>query len=164
MVCKIRFHDRDDEFVDICYSLKRAVLQAGAGAGSILGNIVRPVWSNDDFLAPLFAVLLGQYPEADEITINYAKGMRSALELPDKAITKDDGFSSYFLNSVTPLALTGFDLSQSRDRSGWLSPEDNLRQRNRFWSPPPSICGQRARLSALRRGGAPVETVVRHFP
>jgi hypothetical protein len=116
------FHDRHCEFVDIRHAVKRAVRQAGAGAGSILGNIVRPVWSNDDFLAPLFAVLLGQYPEAGEITINYARGMRSALELPDKAITKDDGLSPDFLKSVTPLALTGFDLSQRRDRSGWLSP------------------------------------------
>ena len=88
------FYDRRCEFVDIRHAVKRAVRQAGAGP--FLGDIVRPVWSNDDLLAPLFAVLLGQYPEADEITINYVRGMRSALELPDKVIDKDEGvrFSS----------------------------------------------------------------------
>jgi hypothetical protein len=115
------FRDRRCEFVDIRHAVKRAVREAGGGF--IRGDIVRPVWSNDDLLGPLFVVLLGQYPEAEEITINYVRGMRTSLELPDKVIDKDEGLSPDFLKSVTPpLALTGFDLSQRIDRSGWLGP------------------------------------------
>jgi hypothetical protein len=116
------FKDRRCEFVDIRHAVKRAVRQASVGPGSILGSIVRPVWSPADPLAPLFDVLLGHYPEVGEITINYPNGIRAFLEMPDKRIVDGEALSPDFLRSVTPLAFTGFDLSQRRDRSGWLSP------------------------------------------
>jgi hypothetical protein len=116
------FNQKRCEFVDVRHAVKRAVREATVGAGPSLGSIVRPVWSGGDALAPLFDVLLGRYPEATEITINYPRGIRSALEMPDKAIAEDEALSSDFLRSVTPLAFTGFDLSYKRDRSSWLSP------------------------------------------
>jgi hypothetical protein len=92
------------------------------GTGSILGRLVRPVWSESDRLAPLLDVLLGRYPDVGEITINYLQGIRATLAMPDKAIAEGGELASDLARSVAPLALTGFGLSHRRDRSGWLSP------------------------------------------
>jgi hypothetical protein len=73
-------------------------------------------------LAPLFDVLFGRYPDVGEITINYPRGIRAVLEMPDKAIAENEGLPQELTGSVTPLALTGFGLSKKVDRSGWLSP------------------------------------------
>jgi hypothetical protein len=116
------FNDKSCEFVDIRHAVKRAIREARVGAGPILGSIVRPVWSESDSLAALFSVLLGRYPEVGEITINYPRGIRAAFEMPDRAIAANEGLPQDLVRSVTPLALTGFDLSRKRDRSGWLSP------------------------------------------
>jgi len=83
---------------------------------------VRPVWSESDPLAPLFSVLLGRYPEVAEVTIDYPRGIRAVLEMSDNAIVEDVALSPEFSGSITPLAFTGFGLSQKRQRSGWLSP------------------------------------------
>jgi hypothetical protein len=90
------FNDTHCEFVDIRHAVKRAVRQATIGNQSILRSIVRPVWSPTDPLAPLFEVLLGRYPEGAEITIDYPRGIRSALEMPDKAISENEGISPVF--------------------------------------------------------------------
>jgi hypothetical protein len=114
------FNDRRCEFVDIRHAVKRAIREAHVGAGSILGSIVRPVWSESDPLAALFSVLFGRHPDVGEITINYPKGIRAVLEMPDRAIAENEGLQQDLSRSVTPLTLTGFGLSQKRDRSGWL--------------------------------------------
>ena len=83
---------------------------------------MRPICSPADPLASLFCVLLGRYPEVVEIGIDYPRRVRAALEMPDRTIAEDEGLSPDFLRSATPLAFTGVDLSQRRDRSGWLHP------------------------------------------
>jgi hypothetical protein len=126
------FNDKRCEFVDIRHAIKRAIREAGVGVGSILGSIVRPVWSESDPLAALFDVLLGRYPDVGEISIDYPVGIRAVLDMPDRAIPESEGLSQDLARSVTPLTLTGFGLSQKRDRSGWLRPGVVLGERKRF--------------------------------
>lgn len=116
------FNDKRCEFADIRHAVKRAIREATVGGRSIFGSIVRPIWSPADPLASLFCVLLGRYPEVVEIGIDYPRRVRAALEMPDRTIAEDEGLSPDFLRSATPLAFTGVDLSQRRDRSGWLHP------------------------------------------
>jgi hypothetical protein len=119
------FNEKRCEFVDIRHAVKRVVREVAIGDESILASIVRPVWSPADPLAPLFDVLLGRYPEPTENIIDYPRGICSALKMPDRTIEtiiEDKGLSPEFLRLVSPLGLTGFNLSHKRDRFGWLSP------------------------------------------
>ncbi len=114
------FNDKRCEFLDIRHAVKRAARHMAAGGR--FGPLVRPVWAAADPLAPVFEVLLGRYPDPTAITIDYVRGIRSVLDVPDQAIADGEQLSPELLKSVTPLAFTGFDLSQTRERSGWSNP------------------------------------------
>jgi hypothetical protein len=114
------FSDKRCEFVDIRHAVKRAARHTAAGGR--FGPLARPVWAAADPLAPLFGCLLGRYPDPTAITIDYVRGIRSVLDMPDKAIADGEQLSPEFLTSITPLGITGFDLSLRRERSGWSSP------------------------------------------
>jgi hypothetical protein len=112
------FSARHCAFVDIRHAVKRA-LRAPEFARD---RFIRPTWTNSDPLAPLLSLTFGSYPDPGVITIDYARRIRSVLELPDHAIGATDQLAPELLESVAPLLLTGFDLTVQRDRSGWLAP------------------------------------------
>jgi hypothetical protein len=114
------FSDRRSEFVDIRHAVKRFARHMTVGGR--VGPLVRPVWAATDPLAPLFDVLLGRHPDPATITIDYVRGIRSVLDMPDKVIAEGQPLSSEFLQSIAPLTFTGFDLSHKRERSGWSNP------------------------------------------
>jgi hypothetical protein len=114
------FDDKRCEFVDIRHAVKRAARQIAAGTR--LGPVVRPAWDDADPLAPLFNLLLGRYPDPTATIIDYVRGIRSVLDMPDQTIADGEQLSPELLSSIAPLALTGFDLSHRRERSGWSNP------------------------------------------
>jgi hypothetical protein len=85
-------------------------------------RFVRPTWTDTDPLAPLFSMIFGSYPDPGVITIDYVRGTRSVLEFPDRAIDASEPLAPELQEFVTPLLLTGLDLTVQRDRSGWLAP------------------------------------------
>ena len=54
-------------------------------------QLVQPMWSLTDELSALFALLLGRYPSAEEITLDYALGMRDSLSIHDIVIRQGCG-------------------------------------------------------------------------
>jgi hypothetical protein len=114
------FHDRHCAFVDIRHAVKRAARDADFDF--VRDRFVRPTWSATDALAPVLSLLFGSYPEAAAIAIDYPRGIRFSLEMPDEAISENQPLAPDLVQRITPLAFTGFDLSQGRDRTGWLAP------------------------------------------
>jgi hypothetical protein len=112
------FHHHHCAFVDIRHAVKRA----RRAPGFVHDRFIRPTWTDTDPLAPLFSLMFGRYPDPNVITIDYVRGIRSELELPDRAIDATDQLAPELLESVAPLLFTGFDLTVQRDRSGWLAP------------------------------------------
>lgn len=112
------FHNRHCAFVDIRHAVKRALRVSWFKRD----RFIRPTWTNADPLAPLFSLIFGGYPDPREITINYARGIRSELDMPDRAINTTDQLAPELLEFTTPLLFTGFHLTFHRDTSGWLAP------------------------------------------
>jgi hypothetical protein len=118
------FHDGRCEFADIRNAVSRAVIPSTNRAGDGLASVVHPVWSQCDSLTTLFTILLGRYPDPNDVTINYLGGIRGTLEMPDKLIAQDDEIPEEVIGSITPLSLTGYGIAWRTNRSSlsWLSP------------------------------------------
>lgn len=116
------FKDEHCEFVDIRHAVTRATGQVGTQKNADLTSFVRPVWSPEDELSPLFSILFGRYPTPAEITLNYVASIRRSLTMADKAIELDSEIPAELIGSISPLSFTGLDLSWRRERSGWLDP------------------------------------------
>jgi hypothetical protein len=112
------FSDGHCAFVDIRHAVKRTLRVPGFAPG----RFIRPTWTSADPLAPLFSLTLGSYPDPTAITIDYVRGIRSVLEMPDRPIDAAQPLAPELLELATPLLFTGFDLSIHRGRSGWLEP------------------------------------------
>lgn len=118
------FHDGRCEFADIRNAVSRALVPSTNRAGDDLASVVHPVWSQGDSLTTLFTILLGRYPDPNDVTINYLGGIRGTLEMPDKLIAQDDEIPAEVIGSVTPLTLTSYSIAWRTNRSSfsWLSP------------------------------------------
>jgi hypothetical protein len=118
------FNDVRCEFVDIRNAISRAVVPSTSRARDNLASVVHPAWSQDDPLTTLFTILLGRYPDPNDVTINYLRGIRGSLETPDKLIGQDDQIPAEVIGSITPLSLTDYGIAWRTNRSSfsWLSP------------------------------------------
>jgi hypothetical protein len=112
------FRDRHCAFVDIKHAIKRAIRDTGF----VRDRFVRPIWTDADPFAPLLVTLFGTYPDAAAITIDYLRGIRSSLQMPDFPIDIHAPLSIDLMERTTPLPFTGFGLSHRRGRDGWLAP------------------------------------------
>jgi hypothetical protein len=118
------FHDGRCEFADIRNAVSRAVVPSTNRVRDNLASVVHPVWSQSDSLTTLFTIVLGRYPDPNDVSINYLGGIRGTLEIPDKLIAQDDEIPAEVIGSVTPLTLTGYSIAWRINRSSfsWLSP------------------------------------------
>jgi hypothetical protein len=112
------FHDRHCAFVDIRHAVKRALRTPEFARA----RFICLTWTNPDPLAPLLSLIFGGYPDPGAITIDYARRIRSVLQMPDRAIDATEQLGPGLQDVITPLLFTGFDLTVQRDRSGWLAP------------------------------------------
>ncbi len=116
------FRDRYCAVVDIRHAAHRASRMPGFGRA----QFIRPTWTGADPLAPLLPLLFGRYPDRPgAITIDYVRGIRSELEMPDRAIDVNTPLAPelHAHESLTPLSFTEFDLTvHRRDVSSWLGP------------------------------------------
>jgi hypothetical protein len=71
---------------DIRNAVSRAVVPSTNRARDNLASVVHPVWSQSDSLTTLFGIVLGGYPDPNDVSINYLGGIRGTLEMPDKLI------------------------------------------------------------------------------
>jgi hypothetical protein len=78
---------------------------------SLVVKPVRPVWSQDDPLAALLSVLVGRYPDPNEVTIDYAEWMRSSLNTSEFSLTQETEVPTNVVGSLTPLSLTSYGIT-----------------------------------------------------
>jgi hypothetical protein len=116
------FKDKQCEFVDIRHAVSRASGRLGIQGTLDVTSFVRPIWSSEDELSPLFGILFGRYPTREEITINYVAGIRSSFAMPDKPVDNGTEIPAELVELISPLSFTGLGLSWMRDRSRWLDP------------------------------------------
>jgi hypothetical protein len=70
----------------------------------------------------MFSVAFGRYPEPDDQIADYKSGILKAFNVPEKLIPADGELPKEILDGISPLALTGYDMTRRRDPSGWLNP------------------------------------------
>ena len=116
------FSEKRCEFVDVRHTARRFNLRGGGVDGSRSQKPTRPIWAAEDALSSLLTLMLGDYPPSSETTINYAAGLASEIGLTDKPIDATEALPAEWLQPITPLGLTGFDLSYRRERSTWTNP------------------------------------------
>ena len=103
------FDDRHCAFVDVRHAVSRASRMAGFSRG----KFYRPIWTDADPLAPLLPLIFGRYPSPPSIKIDYARGVRSELEIVDFPLGASTSLAPelHEHKSCTPLSFTGFDLT-----------------------------------------------------
>jgi hypothetical protein len=112
------FHEYDCEFADIRHALRRVA----AHQDQDLAERLRiPVWKADDPLSALFATEFGSYPASNANVADYKGGVKSAFGTEDIELSVEDELPITLLEAISPLQLTGYDTSLSRNRRGWLS-------------------------------------------
>jgi hypothetical protein len=112
------FNDGHCALVDIRHAIKRTLRVSGLARD----RFIRPTWMDADPLAPLFSLMFGSYPDPATITIDYVRGIRSVLAMPDRTIDPSEPLVPELLEFATPMSFTGFDLSIHRGKSPWLEP------------------------------------------
>jgi hypothetical protein len=112
------FHDKRCAYVDVHHAVRRAASDGGFPRD----RLIRPVWSPDDPLGTLLPLMFGGYPEPAEITIDYLRGIRASIPMPDYTIAIENPFDIDLFRFYSPLTFSGFDLSVRRERSGWRDP------------------------------------------
>jgi hypothetical protein len=112
------FHNHDCEFADIRHALRRVA----ARQDEVEKRLYLPTWDANDPLAALFVTQFGAYPATNGDIADYKGGVQGAFGTPDTQFPVDGELPVALLEGVSPLALTGFDMSRSRSRGGWLGP------------------------------------------
>ncbi|WP_354033756.1 hypothetical protein [Bradyrhizobium sp. S3.2.6] len=113
------FSQRDCEFADIRHVLRRLTKQRDR---EIEKNICFPSWDVNDPLSVFFATQLGKYPTPNADIPDYRAAIQNVFGAPDNQINPDQELPSTLLEKISPLALTGYDTTHSRNRAGWLAP------------------------------------------
>jgi hypothetical protein len=84
--------------------------------------LILPVWDEADALHPLFSIVFGEYPAPTDQISDYKAGIRKAFNVPEMVIPTGGEVPKELLDGIPPLQLTGYDLTRSRDLTGWLNP------------------------------------------
>jgi hypothetical protein len=113
------FQRRRCEFADIRHALRRIVAHQDSDTSS---RITLPLWEDGDALHPWLSLHAGHYPAPGADIADYKGGVQNAFTTSEITITPSGEIPVSLLEKITPLALTGYDLSRKRDRSGWLGP------------------------------------------
>jgi hypothetical protein len=118
------FADGRCDFADIRHAMSRAMALRDDRHKSLAFEPVRPVWSQDDPLAALLSVLVGRYPDPNEVTIDYAEWMRRSLDTFEFSLTKEIEVPTNVVGSLTPLALTSYGITSRSIRPilRWFGP------------------------------------------
>ena len=112
------FREDDCEFADIRHALRRVAAHQDE---EFAKRSCIPVWMAGDPLAALFAIKFGSYPATNADIADYKGGVKSALGTEDIQFSVNDELPLTLLEKVSPLQLTGYDTSLSRNRRGWLA-------------------------------------------
>jgi hypothetical protein len=105
------FADGRCDFADIRHAMSRAKALRDDRHKSLAVEPVRPVWSQDDPLAALLSVLVGRYPDPNEVTIDYAEWMRRSLDTLEFSLTQETEVPTNVVGSLTPLSLTSYGIT-----------------------------------------------------
>jgi hypothetical protein len=106
------------EYLDVRHALRRLIAQQDREAERLLRL---PVWQDDDPLAPLFAMMFGAYPTSTDQIPDYKAAIQKAFGTIETFIAADAPLPPELLGGISPLALTGYDLSHAY-RRGRLQP------------------------------------------
>jgi hypothetical protein len=113
------FQRRQCEFADIRHAWRRIVAHQDSDASS---RIALPHWEDGDALHPWLILHAGRHPAPDADIADYKGGIQNAFITSEITITSTGEIPVSLLEKITPLGLTGYDLSRKRDRSSWLDP------------------------------------------
>jgi hypothetical protein len=113
------FTRRQCEFADIRHVVRRIFRHQDKQVQSAL---ILPVWDQADPLGPLLSIVFGRYPAPDEHVADYKAGIRKAFDVPENVISADGAVPKELLDRISPLPLTGYDMTRRRDATGWISP------------------------------------------
>jgi hypothetical protein len=133
------FYGRRCEFADIRHALVRFARRLHDG-GEMPSAMELPEWSPVDPLAHVFGLMLGNYPSPDEIGIDYCLSVERNMVLNRCSIEGTNPLTSDWLDRLTPLGLTVFDLPYRRSHSSWtragvvLGSADNFDDLLLFWN------------------------------
>jgi hypothetical protein len=111
------FRQHDCEFADIRHAIRRAAARQDE---ELAKRFSIPVWTASDPLAVLFAIQFGSYPTTNADIADYKGGVKSAIDTEDVQLSVDAELPITLLEAISPLRLTGYDTSLSRNRRGWL--------------------------------------------
>lgn len=109
------FHRQDCEFADIRHPLRLADKNFGK-------KLYRPSWESTDPLSGVLSTLFGTYPASTADIANYGAAIFNAFDTPLLEIRVGEKIPDDWLEKISPLALTSFELTRSRSRRGWLEP------------------------------------------
>lgn len=112
------FRNKDCEFADVRHAVRR---MASRGRPADIDFLMLPTWEQTDALQAVFSVLFGYYPAVDKDVADYERLIRDAVQMSDKPIPADGGIPTEILQGITPLGLTGYDITPGR-RGGSLNP------------------------------------------
>lgn len=113
------FEQRNCAFADVRHIARQIVKHQDKRTETAL---IVPIWDTSDPLHQLLTLSFGRYPAPSEQIADYKGGMRKAFDVPEKPITNGDEIPSDILDGIGPLLLTGYDMTRTRDPSGWLQP------------------------------------------
>jgi hypothetical protein len=113
------FERRQSEFADIRHAVRRISKNQDKHAE---GSLTLPSWDQTDALHPLFALLFGQYPTPSDQIADYRAGIIRAFNASVTTLLANKEVSCELLDKISPLSLTAYDMTRTRDHTSWLSP------------------------------------------
>jgi hypothetical protein len=116
------FEDGNCSFVDIRHAVNIAAERSRRRPNVHPSRFLKPSWQPDDPLSALFFLLLGDYPNPDEVRIHYSRGIDATLRRGPLPLDPNSELTIDLRRWITPLDLTSWDLTSERDLNGWLSP------------------------------------------
>src|SRR5216684_3823716 len=111
------FREYDCEFADIRHTLRRVAAHQDE---ELAERFCIPVWKAGDPLSALFATQFGGYPAVNSEIADYKGGVKSGFGTEDIQVSVEDELPITLLEGISPLQLTGYDTSLSRNHRGWL--------------------------------------------
>lgn len=150
------FREGDCEFADIRHALRRIAAHQDQ---ELSERFCMPVWDAGDQLSALFATEFGAYPTANADIADYKDGVKSALDTEDIQFSVGDELPIKLLERISPVQLTGYDTSMSRNRAPGTAARLPKVPGSQKLAPPASAkaaCGLMNSASAHRLLSAPI--------
>jgi hypothetical protein len=118
------FADGRCDFADIRHAISRAMALGDGRQKSVVIEPVQPIWARDDPLAALLSVLVGRYPDPNEVTIDYADWMHRSLDTFEFSLIRETEVPTNVVGSLTPLSLTSYGITARSIRpiTRWFGP------------------------------------------